>query len=51
VLDYHLFRRPEAINDALLKLTLPATVPVEALRAAQVSYGSILGDYYGLRLA
>jgi len=47
VLPYKLYRDAAAINDALLKITLPPA-PVEKLRAAQTRYTSILKDYYNL---
>jgi glycosyltransferase involved in cell wall biosynthesis len=47
VLDYHLYRNPAAMNDALLALEMPEEVPVAKLRAAQYDYASMAGEYYG----
>lgn len=48
VLPYRYYRDAAAVNDALLKIEIPAEAPIEKLKAAQVRYDSFVEGYYGL---
>ena len=50
VLAYDIYRDAEAINNQILGIDIPESVPVEKLKAAQVSYGNLLEDYYNLAI-